>query len=79
MCLCQFHSGCMQVKIRFDAAEALSELDRLGLVDCRGDECAACRPSEGLARLKKHWDSLLLPGSMHAAEPQTESKIPAHT
>ena len=55
-----------QVKIRFDAAEALSELERLSLVTKDSQGFRPCSTKQGLDVLKDHWDELLL-DAKHAA------------
>ena len=56
----------MQVKIRFDAAEALSELERLDLVTKTSKGFRSRHPQQALGVLKDHWDELLL-NAKHAA------------
>ena len=53
----------LQVRIRFDANEALSELTRLGLASQSSDGIVACQPSEGVSKLTEHWTGLLLPSA----------------
>lgn len=59
-------SSIWQVKIRFDAAEALSELDRLGLVSKEGKGYKLCSTKRAIDVLKDHWEDLLL-DAKHAA------------
>ena len=56
----------VQVKIRFDAAEALSELQRLNLVTETSDGFWPCSTRDALDVLKDHWEDLLL-DAKHAA------------
>ncbi len=50
----------VQVKIRFDAEEAMSELSRLKLVSEVESGYKACSTQEGFRTLEDHWDRLLL-------------------
>ena len=52
------------MKVRFDAAEALSELERLGLAEDGSQGYTACQPQQAFKKLKHHWDGLLLPGDL---------------
>lgn len=57
------------MRVRFDAAEALGELQRLQLLDRAEDKLAddevetgahtAVAPKEALQKLKSHWDTFL--------------------
>jgi len=49
-----------QVKIRFDAEEATSELSRLKLISTVGTGYTACEMEEAFRVLEMHWSTLLL-------------------
>lgn len=59
-CLSLMQDVEVQVKIRFDAAEACTELQRLGLVTSSDHGFSPCSAKEALIVLKDHWDDLLL-------------------
>jgi hypothetical protein len=50
----------VQVKIRFDAEEAISELSRLNLISAVGTGYKACEMGEAFRILERHWSTLLL-------------------
>ena len=50
----------------FSADEALTELQRLGLVHKHYDGYSAVSPISALRKLRLHWDAMLLPHDMVA-------------
>ena len=52
--------------MRFDAAEALTELERLGLAEGSSKGHTACQPQQAFKKLKDHWDGLLLPSDLNS-------------
>lgn len=51
----------VQVKIRFDAVRALSELERLGLANqSKAGQGYVCAPASAIKKLKERWNLLLL-------------------
>ena len=50
----------LQVKVRFDAGEALKELERLGLATSNGNSYEASDPKDALPKLQSHWADLLI-------------------
>lgn len=62
----------MQVKVRFDAVEALNELERLGLAEQSRGAHRVCAPDVALRKLKRHWDNLLLPDDRPALSVASE-------
>ena len=66
--------GVMQIKMRFNADEALGELDRLGLLQPSDQEQVTewpydtVAPDQAFERLHEHWDSLFMDRLQQAEE-----------
>lgn len=63
------------MKIRFDAGQALKEVERLGLARQEGSGFQAISPEKGLEKLKTYWSKLLMPKLEKDAMHTSESKI----
>ena len=67
------HTG-MQIKMRFNADEALGELDRLGLLQPSDQDKVTewpydtVSPDEAFDRLHQHWESLFMDRLKQAEE-----------
>lgn len=53
--------GRVQVKVRFDAAGTMSELERLGLMSSKEGRQLLCSPARAVEKLRARWDLLLQP------------------
>lgn len=62
--------------MRFDAGQALKEVERLGLAQKVGKGYKACSSEDGLHKLKNYWTKLLMPPDLEFSEPNSlpESK-----